>query len=428
MILDFNRFAKTIGKANKFAQDISTRKNILFKLQGSTLSVCYSDGKKSFIEKLDCELEDGDQDEDAIVLLDYIMEILSVSAGSGNIHCDTLSIKFDGRDKMKAYAEKYYVIENGDETIKRVCSKITKEAPYTVAANMKGGTILTRCNYDDIFKAFESDEDGVYDAWSKQDMREMLDRLSKNEPKACFVSAKMNTAFSTPAAGVAMTVLPIRAKISNGFAMSSKEAKYVADIWNLSDDVSNIYVHNHENRYCYMVSDDNRIGIMFENAKATKLDSANYQKFMSTPYDHYTAVFFREILTDMLKNALATGKSDTATVTFKMQGIENIDSAYEGEELTMNINRGDAMSSLSGFTCSAVTYETGDEAEKPITELSFNIALKVLYNLITNCVDSFVVLNAEKDGNFILLKLTDGHRDENKEIIASAYHYMSAQE
>ena len=145
MIINFKRFTGAISKMDRFAADTNAKKQILLDVKGDMLNIFYSDGRKNIVERIKCELEDGDVDESAIVIIDNLKDVIAACAPSGSIKCDEINMKFDGRDKLSINADKYYLSMNkAGEEVKRVGSHVAKDVKYVKSAEMHGGSILTR--------------------------------------------------------------------------------------------------------------------------------------------------------------------------------------------------------------------------------------------------------------------------------------------
>lgn len=428
MIINFKRFTGAISKMDRFAADTNAKKQILLDVKGDTLNIFYSDGRKNIVERIKCELEDGDADESAIVNVDNLKDVIAACAPSGSIKCDEITMKFDGRDKLSINADKYYLSSNkAGEEVKRVGSHVAKDVKYVKSEEMHGGSILTRFDYNTIFGIFA--EDGVEsDKWDIADMKNILTRVSKNDPKTCFISAKEQEAFSMTNAS--LTTLPLKNDIKFGFSLTSKVAKFVGDIFGSVEGASSVFVTSKENRYCYMMTDDETVGIMFENTPASRMDKITVTRYKEVKYETYSCIFPREVITDTFKTALGAGKDDNSELAFELAKTEFIGSSNDDDETELQcvITRGDGVSSLSGFRAAARAYESHND-EKPLEAEKLKINLKVLVDLLNNCSDLYVKIDMEVIQNQVYMKLTDYHRDpETGAYLVGAVHYTAASE
>lgn len=428
MIINFKRFTGAISKMDRFAADTNAKKNILLEVKGDTLNIFYSDGRKNIVERIKCELEDGDTDESAIVVIDALKEVISACATSGSIKCDEISMTFDGRDKMSINADKYYLSTNkSGEEVKRVGSHVAKDVKYIKSNEMHGGSILTRFDYNTIFGTF-AEETTESDKWDTKELKDILTRVSKNDPKTCFISAKEQNAFSMTNAS--LTTIQLKNDIKFGFSLTSKVAKFIGDIFGSVDTAESVFVTSKENKYCYMMTDDETVGIMFENTPASRMDRITLTRYKEVKYDTYSCIFPREVITDTFKTALGSGKDDNSELAFELAKTEYIGSENTDDEMELQcvITRGDGVSSISGFRAAARAYESHND-DKPLDQEKFRINLKVLLDLLNNCTDLFVKFDMEVIQSQVYMRLTDYHRDpESGEYLIGAVHYTAASE
>ena len=419
MILNFNKFAEAVKRAEKFASDAQSSKNLLLEAKGDKLCVSFSDGKKNITERLDCVIEDGDINERAIVTFENIRDIINSCAGSGSITIDTVTFKFDGRDKLIVDADKYYLISKDNEnTIKKICSHVNKEIKYTRVDDLRGGTILTRFDYDTIFTTINDSAD----EWDMSELKELLLRAAKNDPKTCFFSGAKQAAYSMTQAS--LTLIPFKEEISNGFSLNSKVAKSLGDIiGSLSGTDNKLLVYTVDKKFCYMMTSDETLGIMFELAQATRNDVTSLQRYTSATYDTYSFVFVKDALADTLKTALAAAKDDNSVLNFRL-GTEKLDGAEsDREELQCVIDRGNVASSISKLVVGAVSYT--DSEEDSLLNTHINLNLKVLMDIMNNCIKRFVKFDLLKNQNSVMIQISDCDKNEDGAIEVSAFHYTA---
>lgn len=421
MILKFNQFAEAVKRTEKFASDAQSSKNLLLELKGNKLCISFSDGRKNITERLECEIEDGDVDEQAMVTFENIREIINACAGSGSIMIDNIRFRFDGRDKLIADADKYYQVadtNNADVIKKKICSHVNKEVKYTRIENLKGGAILTRFDYDTIFTTV----DDTADEWDIDTLKNLLVRVSKNDPKTCFFSGAKQAAYSMTQAS--LTLIPFTDEIKHGFSLNSKVAKSLGDIIGSLDGSENkIKVVTVDKKFCYMMTTDETFGIMFELAQATRNDVATLQRYTSATYDTYSFIFLKDALSDTLKTALAAAKDDNSVLNFRI-GTEQFDGEVSDKaELQCVIDRGNAANSISNLVVGAVEYV--DNESDSLVNTHINLNLKVLMDIMSNCTQRYVKFDLLKNQNSVMIQISDCVRDADKNVIVSAYHYTA---
>ena len=427
MILEFNKFAEAVKRAEKFASDSPSSKNLLMESRQGKLVISFSDGKKNITERLECTMEDSDIEERAIVTFENVKEIITSCTGSGSIQVDSINLKFDGRDRLIAEADKYYLgAYPGEENkvYKKLCSHVNKEVKYTRVDDLKGGTILTRFDYDTIFTTVGESlsSETPADEWEVADLKELFARVSKNDPKTCFFSSKYKAAYSMTQAS--LTFVPIEQDILNGFSMASKVAKNLGEIINsIGGADTKIQIVTVDKKFCYMMNTEETFGIMFELAQATRNDVSTLQRYRSSTYDTYKFRFFKDALADTLKTALSAAKDDNSVLSFQL-GKEQIDGKEsDKDELQCVIDRGNASSSISKLVLAATEYTDNDEAS--ILDLHIKLNLKVMLDIISNCTQQYVVFELLKVQNSVLIQISDVAGKSDDKYIISAYHYTA---
>lgn len=424
MILNFNKFAEAVKRAEKFASDSPSSKNVLLEARQDKLIISFSDGKKNITERIPCTMEDSDMDEKAIVTFENVKDIITACTGSGLIRVDDITLKFDGRDKLIADADKYFVttLDNENE-VKKICAHVNKEVKYTRVDDLKGGTILTRFDYDTIFTTVGESlsGDAPADEWTVGQLKDLFARVSKNDPKTCFFSGKNKAAYSMTQAS--LTFVPIEQDITHGFSLASKVAKNIGDIIGAFGVDTKIQIVTVDKKFCYMMNVDETFGIMFELAQATRNDVSTLQRYRSASYDTYSFIFLKDALADTLKTALGAAKDDNSVLNFRLgkEQIAGMDS--DKEELQCIIDRGNASSSISKLVVGAVAYT--DNEESSILDLHIKLNLKVLLDIMSNCTNNFVEFELLKVQNSVLIQISDYAKDEDGNKKVSAYHYTA---
>lgn len=418
MILDFKAFSGAIVKVEKLA-DTQVAKYVLFDIKDGALNIEFSDGKKNLIEKLSYTAEEGDVESlQAMLLISNVREILNVCAGSGTIKVDEISLVFDSVDKLTVSAEKYYMVSpDGVNAYKKICSHISKDVKYLKANEIKGGTILTRFNYDSIFTVM----DNTADIWDITELRDLLVKTSKIEAKNCYISSTRKAAYSITMAST-MSHINLKEDIKYGFAVTNKMSKSLADILGLLNTDAQLLVVVKEKKFCYMMTSDDSFGIMFEMAQATRTEAFTLENYLNESYDMYSCVFPREALVDTIKVVMGVAKDDNTALSFGLGSSKIVGYEEEAEELKVYIERGDVSTSISRFSIGAVGYEDNSEA-KDLMDLKFNINLKVFDEILKCCIGQFIKLNMKKSERAIKIKVCDCSKTEDGETVEFANYY-----
>lgn len=325
---------------------------------------------------------------------------------------------------MTANADKF--ITRGDEAVR--CSHVAKTIKYIKTSDLKGGTILTRFNYSNIFSVMDESAD----VWDITELKTILAKLSKpKDTKTCFVSAKKNQAYSLTAASVSLVelnentigkTLKDSVELKNSFSMAAKTNSFLSDILGMikCDDEVKLQVLTQEKRFCYMATTDGTVGIMFELAPATRYDVMNLQKYESMDYTMYELAFERDVLSDIVRVTMQAAKDDSVTMKLK----EDKDT---GEVIAV-IDRGDASSSISKLEINCINHEDNGEEKggDKLLSLAIGMNISVINELLNNCYSDFIVFKMVEVSGSIFLRMCDGYRDgegEERRFVEQTAHF-----
>lgn len=414
MIINFKEFESAVGQIERMASDTQGEKKILLNAGAGDIKVCFSDGKKNIIKKLDCTFEEGDFEESAIVILDSLKAVIDMCKCSGILKVDDIKLTFDGRDKLTASVDWYCLTGTSEEDVqKKYCSHIERSIKYIRTDDVKGGTLLTRFNYNSIFEVI----DDTADTWEVADFKDVLSRVSKNDPKVCFVSPNKQAAYSLTQA--TLTLIPLKNNITSGFSLNSKVAKCLSDIVGSTDANNKLLVLTKDKKFCYMMTSDEKLGVMFELTPATRYDSVTVKRFESEDYEQYKLVYLRELLGSIVKASMSAAKDENTELTFKEKAVA------DGTELVTFMNRGDSSRSISTLEVSSV-YSEDNSDNHDMTDIGIKCNLKVMYDLLNSCISPFVKLDMINRDGTMFMRMTDVAKDEDGQEVVTAYHYLTA--
>lgn len=410
MILEYESLAGAINKVKSIASDAKAAPAILVKFRGEVLSVCYSDGKNNIEEKLLGTAEDTDKEMDIVLKLDRIQEILDLCAPGTNLKTSPLTISTDEVDGFSVATRKYYEYADEDDEIKqRDVSTINKTIKYQRVEDELRYELLSRMNYDGIF------ESESWDNWSTDYLKGILQKVSKNNPKVCYISSKSKSAFAINEDKSSLTYIDIKEgdefELTHGFTVSGKVARYLVDILNKIQ-CKTVLIDTLDTRYCKVITEDGVLGIQFEMAPASKFDKITLDRYMGTEYNGYQVVFNRYALLDFIKGVITSDKEDDAILRFSLNE----------DGLSLETKRGNQAVSKAGLSIIAEGYEDkiGDIETK-----EFTINFKMLSSLVNNCNEQFTVMDLVPLPSGIIIKLSDScGKDSEGSIVANTYHYM----
>jgi len=406
MIVALDKLTNAMLKVKSFAQDIKTVPGVLLNLGDNQIEVCYSDGKKSIIEKVDAIMQQGEQLGQIVVPYQVFMDMISICQPSGTIICDDLTITVKENNILSVETIKYAIVsrEVGDSTEeeKKPVSKFKQEIKYYRADEDIRYGILSRMDYDSIFNSEK------FDVWDKSRLQETLNKLNKEDGKVCYFSSQIKAAFVT---NVDHTICIPRDEIEeNGFSLTSKMARYIVEILNKTD-ADKVQVAVEDMRYCKITTPDETVGIWFEMAPAVRMDFMTLQSYEAKQYAQYQLVFNRHALQDAIKRAISGDNANTTSLTF----------TDTEDGLIVNIVHGGSASKSKDFYVIAEAYK---DTTGKILETKIPVSLKAISDIIDICSGDYLLIDITDDESGKYLRCKDVvDRDEEGNIVVGSISY-----
>lgn len=409
---------KAIQKIKSLTDDIKNIPGVMFDIDSDTLKVCYSDGKCSLIEKIDILSRDTDIKEKIVLPYKKLTETLDMCQSSGNIKTNEMSISFTENKSLEIEAIKYldvwYQDESGETvTQQKVVSKFTTELQYNYIEDSIKFGILSRMDYESIFKDSNGGTDD-FDDWDKTRLKNILNMVSSEKSRTVYVSSKMKAVTVT---NLAMVVYePIENEIYHGFAISTKMAKSLADI--LSKIQSDTVRITTVDKYTSLTDLDGNFGIWFEMVPGNKTDIATLQQYMMKQYNDLQLVFSKSALVNVLDGALSNSKDEKNTLEF--------DITDDGSLLKIVSNNASSRDTFNVM----VEGKTSDIGNLDVLkETKIPISLRVLNDMVKQCTSEYVEIDididTERASKFIRVGNLLGRDDEGHKIIGTKLYTTS---
>jgi len=373
MKVNLAELTSAMAKVKSFAQDVKNVPGVLLNFGEDNLRVCYSDGKKAITEKVGMEKvgDSGDFAGQIVVPYQSFLSILDSCQPSGMITTEDVDIAVLGNSlEMVAIKVVRTEADNEDGYTEKIVSRFRQGTPYAdPSTDMRYG-ILSRMDYEGIFEGEE------WDIWDRSKLREMLSRTSKEDGKTIYFSRNTQSAFVSNLAY--LTYIPAEEIKEFGFTTTSKVAKYIVDILGkVAGD--NIRLAVVDNRYCKVVSDDDKVGIWFEMAPASKTDPIVLKNYEEKQYTSYEILFNRYALLNAIDCATAVDKNEKTLLTF--------DGAPDG--LYVHITNSKATAKNDFY----VVAEQYKDNLNNLTEVSLPVSLKVMSDMLNNCTEGYVMMD-----------------------------------
>ena len=410
MIVNLDQLTNAMSKVKSFAQDTKMIPGILLNFKDNAIDVCYCDGRKAIIEKVDADMQAGEQLGPVIVPYQLFVEVVNACQPSGLLVCDDLEISVLENNRFNVKTVKYAIVAkpNGEddyEEFKKPVSKFEQEIKYYRVDEDRRFGLLTRIDYDSIFSG------ELYDVWDRSSLQDVLKKLSKEDSKTCYCSSKEKAAFVV---NVDHSIYIPKDELDEvGFSIVSKWAKYVVEILNkVSSDKVHVSVEG--GTHCRIYTPDNKVGIWFEMAPGTAMDKMTIETYRQKDYGHYQVVFNRYALMDAVKKALAIDNLDSTSFTFK--DSEN--------GLVVSIVSGKGASKARDFSVIAEAYKdnAGD-----LIQTSIPVSLKALSVVVDNCDGAYLIMDVAVDNSGKCIRYTDviGREDDGTPIAGALYYTLS---
>lgn len=408
MKVEIGNITKAMSKISAFAANEKTATSLMLDIRDDTLRLCYTNGRKSVIEIVDIETEEGDIKDKIVVNYDIFNSIISACQPTGSIFVREIKMEFtDKANKIiNVKAEKMIAeVESEDDEIEyRVISVFEQSISWVKHDENQKVARLSRKNYDAIFN-----KDNI-DVWDIEELRKILTNLSIEKGKRIYVSPKNNCAFVSNTSY--MGSMPLEKEIDRSTDEDEAKSKYkyavvvdtstareVADILSKIDaDIDEIYMHVEEYKFWHLFTPDGRVGISVDMVDADKNHLKMLKIYQDKGYKNYQITMNKEVFLNIIKSAIDAGKMDKTVLKF---------GAFSGENDTVAIKLTSSDSNASiknNYTvaCSGCVDVNGD-----IDKLELPISLKVTYEILNLLEEDYIALDVHMDEQGIKLRISD---------------------
>lgn len=359
MVIDVKKFTSTINKVADLTASDKMVPGLLLGLTRidditGTLKVCYSDGHKSLIEELTVQVDDNDHFGDIIVSFEQMKRAVGNCQPSGIIntdggivvsYLDNNIIRVSAAQFMQIYDDEGNTVENKKIAVKKM------DLNWSEPGSDIKSSILARMKYDDIFQP-----EGNTDTYDRAELIDSLSRTSVEKGKNIYISANVQHVFVANQAyvtAVPVSRLPVTqediervtnelrekaeltdeklaqaienmsCRVTQSVVMSQTMAKSLIGI--LGKCESDTVLLHRKDKYCNLIveNDTEKVGIWFEMTQASKAHIGAFERYNSFEYKSYQVLFLREFLTNNVKSALESAKSDKVALKFEPTELES---------------------------------------------------------------------------------------------------------
>ena len=405
MRVDIKDITGALNMVSCQASGEKTVPGVMLCINENELRVCYSDGHKAFIKKLDAVSEEGDIRGKIVVPYESIIKAIGSLQPSGSIVVRDVKITFNS---TVALFEVNYELKTGDdEGSYKNMGKNVQEVPYVnvETTNDQKAKLLNRMDYDSIFSAT------VYDEWDTKELIDVLTTTSKEKSKNIYFSPKSQKAFVVNTSYTCSVPFSAKeTKAEDGTVTSEKRcnvqivlgsnvAKSVADILNKlpdTDTYEKVFVHIKDGYLCVFTGDDN-VGIYVEQAKGSRVHISSFDRFANMDYTKFQIDFSREFLSNSIKHVVNSSKNEKIVFTFR--NSETTPGAIELLVVSQNAgasSNGTFSVLVDGYASNLI--ENSDEREN-LAGTAFTVNIKAFADMLGQLKKDMVAMDISKDDN-----------------------------
>lgn len=406
MRIKLEEFTRAVAKIQAMASGEKTVPGIMLDIADDGLKICYSDGRKALIEKIDATIEEGDVR--GKIVLDYgrVVSSIAICQPSGRLKIEELVFEFEQDGKVMLSADKMLLVkDDDDEEILTKVSKFEQLLTWVEAgANMKT-SILSRENYGGIFNP----SDG-YDEWDANELRDILVKTSGEKGKQIYISPKQGQAFVCNMAY--MTTIPVEDGYTFPIVIPTATGKCISDIISRLG-VDKLLVHVVEGKYCKVYTEDGNFGMSFEIIPANRTHLSTLDRYQAKSYNGVQLTFLKEVLQNVIKSAMAVSASEKVNLKLVEDGdTGNIELLVVGSNTNASIENNYRVIT-NGFNFEEAN---GLDQAKIIRDFDIPISLKVLSDIIAKCDSDYVAFDVSSEDNSSAKAIRISDVDLNKVI------------
>lgn len=343
MKIDISAITGVVNKINEVVSGERVVPGIILNICDNELSVYCTVSKKSFVERVECETEEGDVKGKVFITYEQFERAISNCQPSGAIVVREISINFVSSNMLKVSAVQELLVESDGVSEYRSMAKKEMDINYMLVDGSKDQRVvlLNRTNYEAMFES-----ETAPDTWDRTELMNMFNSMSFEKGKVVYMSPKtqkafvVNTAFTcavpissneeaidavfgampTPVAnddnsGNVEDVSDTSRRLTYQIIITAANAKCIASVLSkMKDDTVKMFK---KSDFLFVYNENETVAISFDTAKGSSVHTNNFNTFSSLPYSKYQITFVREFLADSIKSALNSSKSEKIELTFK---------------------------------------------------------------------------------------------------------------
>ena len=422
---------------NSLSRMVVADKNIpgvMLRINGSELSICYSNGKYSFIRKLECVPQDNDVSGDVCVDYSLFVNAISSIQPSGLIVVDEVQFTFSSEPNIISIeAEQKCEVEEG--VFKHMATKRYDIAWAIPTAEIKT-SILSRMKYDDIFTAENPDK------WVVSDLSDVLTRTSTEGSTLIYMSPKNQCVFVSNTANLLSYPISkneisdveklgleseldesgnadsfdevleqLERKMHHAAVLTTVSAKQICGVLSALNSDTEVFVSVSNGQFMSIFTQDESTGLWLTLTQGNRMHTGTFDRYNSFNYGNHQLTFVREFLVDNIKSAMNSSTSDHISLSFE-KSLEDIG----GVDLVTT--------SISSNASTSNTYRVAvDECvdrDETIVGKHVSLGAKTMYDMLQQIKTDYVAIDFQLDGDIKCVRIAEVDMDRVAEEYNSA--------
>lgn len=436
MILRIEDITSAVHKISDMVNGEKNIPGIMLDITDDGVNVCYSDGHRAFIEKLEATIEEGDLKTKLVFPYEQLNRAIANCQPKGIIKVKDIHFTVVG-SVMRISADQMHITTKGEDTVERKVSTKTMDIPFVIVEETQDqkAKLLNRMNYASIF----STDNGEPDVWNRKKLISILNTMSFEKARNIYFSTKSQTTFVINSAFTCAIPLDpkelsqedkdrIRGELAEAGQLDTYEdrikaeesilhkssvwstnmAKVVSSILNRlpapKDEADDKVFMSVGEGFVNIFNGDDTVGIYVEQAKGSRVHLGSFDRFKNFDYTKYQLTFLREFLEDSIKSAVNSSKNEKTSFTFKTN--ENGDK----ELVIVSQNAGASVSDTYNVATDRLYDADGDIDGAVIT-----ISLKAFADMLGQLKSDYVAIDiSQPSGDQVCMRLSELNLDKFK--------------
>ena len=399
MQINLAQLTSAVDKVKSLASDMKQIPGILLNIEDDKVKVCYHDGRKAVAEKVDAVVGEDEMKGSIVVQYNTFVDVISNCQPTGMISVDYIDMVVNADNTATIRVEKKLTMrrsEDDEDEYTRIVSEMKQNISWSNNRNDIKHAILYRLDYDKLFNTTGIVEGGstpeVWDEWEKSSFLSVLQRISCDDGKNCYISSKRKGGF---VANVAFLSFISCEEANNGAIVATTGlAKQIYDV--VAKCGSDTVLVGINEVYCTVVDSENRMALWFQMPKGDRMSLEALEKYLSKSYQDLCSVFYRPALENVIRCCIAASKN---TESAKMK-------FHIGDETTVSFRTSGGNSADDDF--SVVSEQLfGDKAEEIANADGLNINLGTLATMLKNCKNDYIMLCIDLGADVKVLNVAD---------------------